>query len=51
MINGSTWPVFELIQAFIPNLLIWKFHKDPIKNEGVMLMTSISHCKSMKELH
>ena len=41
MINGSTLPVFELIRAFIPSLLICKFQEDMIKTEGAMVMTSI----------
>ena len=35
----STWPIFELTQAFIPNLLICKFQEHPIITKGLMLMT------------
>ena len=38
-VNRLTWPVFKLIQAFIPSLLICKVQEDLIKTEWVMLMT------------
>ena len=39
MINRPTSPVFELIQAFIPELHICKFQEDPIKTKGLKVMT------------
>ena len=39
MINMQTSPVFKLITAFIPSLLICKFWEDMIKTEGLMLMS------------
>ena len=40
MIKRPTSPVFELIRAFIPSLLICKFQEDLIKTEEVMQMTT-----------
>ena len=30
--SGRIWPNFELIQALMHVLIIWKYEKDPIKN-------------------
>ena len=36
MIDGSSSPVFELLRAFIPSLLIYKFQEYMIKTERAM---------------
>ena len=40
--SGRIWPNFELIQAFIHVLITCKYDKDPIKNSGENVMTSVS---------
>ena len=35
MINRQTPPVFELIQAFIPDLHKCKFQEDPLETYGL----------------
>ena len=45
--SGRIWPNFELIQAPIHVLIICKYEKDPIKNNGENVMTSFSPLKSM----
>ena len=39
--SGGILPKFELIQAFIVVLLTCKNEKDPIKNEGTRVLTSL----------
>ena len=39
---GLIWPNFEPIYAFIVDLDICKNKKDPIKNEGVRVVTTLS---------
>ena len=47
--SSRIWPNFELIQALIHVLITCKYEKDPIKNSGINMMTSISSLfKSMR---
>ena len=41
------WPNFELIQAFMHDLIACKYEKDQMKNREENVMTSFLHYKSM----
>ena len=45
--SGQIWPNFELIQAFMHDLIACKYEKDRMKNSGEKVMTSFSLRKSM----
>ena len=45
--SGQIWPNFELIQAFMHDLIACKYEKDQMKNSGENVMTSFLHYKSM----
>ena len=38
--SGRIWPNFELIQAFMHDLIARKYEKDQMKNSGEKVMTS-----------
>ena len=40
--SGRIWPNFELIQAFMHDLMACKYEKDQMKNSGENVMTSFS---------
>ena len=40
--SGRIWPNFELIQAFMHDLIARKYEKDQMKNSGENVMTSFS---------
>ena len=40
--SGRIWPNFELIQAFMHDLIACKYEKDQMKNSGENVMTSFS---------
>ena len=40
--SGRIWPNFELIQAFMHVLIVCKYEKDQMKNNGENVMTSFS---------
>ena len=40
--SGRIWPNFELIQAFMHDLIACKYEKDQMKNIGENVMTSFS---------
>ena len=40
--SGQIWPNFELIQAFMHDLIACKYEKDQMKNSGENVMTSFS---------
>ena len=42
-VNRLTWPVFKLIRAFIPSLLICKFQEDLIKTEWIYADDSVKN--------
>ena len=45
--SGRIWPNFELIQAFMHDLITCKYEKDQMKNGGEKVTTSFLHYKSM----
>ena len=40
--SGRIWPNFELVQAFMHDLIACKYEKDQMKNSGENVMTSFS---------
>ena len=40
--SGRIWPNFELIQAFMHDLIACKYEKDQMKNSGENVMMSFS---------
>ena len=40
--SGRIWPNFELIQAFMHDLIACKYEKDQMKNSGENVMTPFS---------